>query len=386
MTLPVMSTGDSGLRFRLLGVPVRIDPSFFVIFVLFGFIDGLSLLFIAVWVAVAGVSILAHEMGHALLARSTGAAPVIALHGMGGLTSWSGQHQVSRPRMIGISAAGPAAGIVLGLLLREAHRRGVGAESELVSFALVQGAWVGLAWGLLNLLPILPLDGGQIMRDLLPGSEPRRERIAAIVSVVVATAAAAVGFLVDRPIAAIFAAFFALTNLQAARGDRPRAVPPDVAALHEAQRFMQEGSVEAGVDLARRVTERGDTPAAQQAAAQIAASGLLALGRAAEAKALLLDLPAGSVDPVLEAQVLAATGQVELAVERLAAIHAAKPDQTSAYVLAHTLASHGRGGDVPAYLGGESVPSELLSAAAEGAEAGGAPDVADRLRAGIPAS
>ncbi len=50
-----------GLRFRIFGVPVHVDTSFFVIAVLLG-LGGGTLVFIASWVLVVFFSVLLHEM------------------------------------------------------------------------------------------------------------------------------------------------------------------------------------------------------------------------------------------------------------------------------------------------------------------------------------
>ena len=43
---------------------------------------------IAIWVAIVFISVLVHELGHALVGRMFGLDPQIELHGMGGTTSW----------------------------------------------------------------------------------------------------------------------------------------------------------------------------------------------------------------------------------------------------------------------------------------------------------
>jgi Zn-dependent protease len=379
MALPVMSSGHSLLRFRLLDVPVRVDTTFLLLFAFFGFARGDSLELVVIWVLSAGVSILVHEMGHALVARAAGAEPVVELHGMGGLTSWSGAHDLSRGRMLAISIAGPGCGLLLGGLLWVLYDNGLGAGSPLVRISLQEAVFINVLWGALNLLPILPLDGGQVMRDLLPGDLIHRQRTAAAISVVIGAVAALLAFSTGRLFAGAFAAYFALTNLTSLRAARPRSLPPDVLALHEAQRLMGEGSVAEGVELAKQVADQSAVPGMHATATQVAAQGLLRLGRADDAKLLLIDLPVGSVDRVLEAEVLAATGQVDLAVDRLRAAYAAAPGGRAAFVLAQLLAQHGRAGEV-LWMFADADP-ELALAAASGADAGGAPDIATRLRA-----
>ena len=158
-------------RFRVLGFPVHIDLTFVLFVGFLGFSQGLTLSELVVWVLVAVVSVLLHELGHAVLARRTGASPAITLMAMGGVTTYSPPRQLSRLESLGISLAGPAVGLVLGgalVLLRPDED-----PPGLVGFALRAAIFTTVGWSLFNLLPIVPLDGGQALRELLPG-EPHR--------------------------------------------------------------------------------------------------------------------------------------------------------------------------------------------------------------------
>src|SRR3954453_23886112 len=84
---PPPSQGD--LHFRLFGFPVRVHPFFWIATVFLGMggsekADPLDTL---VWVAVVFVSILVHEMGHAIVQTYFGGHPRITLYGFGGLAS-----------------------------------------------------------------------------------------------------------------------------------------------------------------------------------------------------------------------------------------------------------------------------------------------------------
>jgi Zn-dependent protease len=184
-------TGGGGLRFSLFGFPVRIHLWFLVVA---GFI-GLSgpdpdIARAAVWIAVVLVSVLVHELGHAFAARSIGAEPTIDLYALGGLTAFAPPRPLGRWQSVGISLAGPFAGFLLGLLvLSGAAALGadrpspfVDANAPLVDVVVGASIWVNLYWGAVNLLPILPLDGGNVVRSLLPGDGARRDRIATVVS------------------------------------------------------------------------------------------------------------------------------------------------------------------------------------------------------------
>ena len=133
------------------------------------------------------VSILLHELGHALVARAFGAKPNITLYAMGGLTSYQGA-RMSRVQETVISAAGPGAGIALGgavwLATQSLHL--AGNPRLLVSQIL----WVNIGWSVINLLPVVPFDGGHILAAVLG---PRRALTTAVVSAIVGSAVAAAG-------------------------------------------------------------------------------------------------------------------------------------------------------------------------------------------------
>src|SRR4051812_375028 len=99
------------LRFRLLGIPVRIHPLFWLITLMMGW-NGPDYQVALIWVACAFVSILVHEYGHGLMARSFGYRPFIILYGMGGLCVSEGERQTPRERLA-ILLCGPGAGFLL---------------------------------------------------------------------------------------------------------------------------------------------------------------------------------------------------------------------------------------------------------------------------------
>jgi stage IV sporulation protein FB len=73
------------LCLTLVGVPIRVHPLFWILAVFVGGFtpDPVRLL---IWVAAVFVSILIHELGHALAMRRFGQPSRIVLHLMGGLT------------------------------------------------------------------------------------------------------------------------------------------------------------------------------------------------------------------------------------------------------------------------------------------------------------
>src|SRR2546422_735068 len=73
------------LHFSLAGIPVCVHPLFWLMTALFGASAG-DLIQLLVWIAVVFVSILIHEMGHALMMRWYGQPSRVVLYLAGGLT------------------------------------------------------------------------------------------------------------------------------------------------------------------------------------------------------------------------------------------------------------------------------------------------------------
>src|SRR5262245_30914333 len=105
-----------GLQIR--GVPVELDPAFFAVAALVGIGGGRGPGRLILFVIVVLISVLWHEMGHAVMFRHFGRAPRISLHGMGGLTSADGADVPFTPGQRFLSSlAGPVTGLVLGGLV-----------------------------------------------------------------------------------------------------------------------------------------------------------------------------------------------------------------------------------------------------------------------------
>jgi len=162
------------LRFEMMGTSVGVHWMFWLISAVLGggfrAEDAQDWAEVGIWVGVVFVSILVHELGHALMARRFGAPSEIVLHGFGGVTIMPAG-LLNRRQCIFVSAAGPTAGLCLGvsvllaMLVVPAVFGPVRNEGLLVaaSYAL----YVNFFWTFVNLLPIQPMDGGQILRDVL---------------------------------------------------------------------------------------------------------------------------------------------------------------------------------------------------------------------------
>ena len=224
------------LNFRVLGIPVRVHPLFWFVVLLLGLGGSSKPVMMLIWVVACFVSILAHEMGHALAARAHGWAPWITLYGFGGLASYQPTYHTPRSQIL-ITLAGPGAGFLFALLITAAiamsgHRVVFDTalaiqmpvlwepfESMQLNVLIFDLLYINIFWGLLNLLPIYPLDGGQISRELLTVFNDRNGVRQSLWLSVITAAALAVLALTrsNNQFLAIFFAYFAYTSYMTMR-------------------------------------------------------------------------------------------------------------------------------------------------------------------------
>ncbi len=166
------SPSQSGyLRFNLFGFPVAIHWFFWILALLIGPISiansptGFRIML--VWIGVVLVSILVHELGHAFAYRKYGGRPQIVLHGMGGVAMSHGHF--SRRQSIVITLGGPFFGLVLGSVFWILAEWNALPQNVYIGVLFLFMVQVNIFWSLLNLLPILPLDGGQLLGHLMHG-------------------------------------------------------------------------------------------------------------------------------------------------------------------------------------------------------------------------
>lgn len=171
------------VRFRLFGTPVRIQPGFWLFAVALGwFSDVREPRSLLTFVVALCLSVLVHEMGHALMARLCGEPCRIFLFMFGGAAVSDGDRLRGRQRIL-IALAGPAAGFLFFALAHFGKQElerwltenpqalGVVTKTILRQF-LSYVYFMTLFYNLMNLLPIYPLDGGQVVRELFLGVSP----------------------------------------------------------------------------------------------------------------------------------------------------------------------------------------------------------------------
>jgi len=317
------------------GVPVRIEPLFFVVMGMFGLAGGRRGWLILEWLVVAGASILVHEMGHAVAFRRFGAHPEIVLHGFGGVTTGAAQPPM---RSIVVSVAGPATGFVVGGAAVLAARSFSLGDSELLEAVVFDLIFVNIAWGVFNLLPILPLDGGNIVASFFEQTTgDTTHRKARIVSVVTAVILGLVGLAYGQPYVALLAALFGSQNFRSLGAERDR---PAYGRLGQAGDELSQGRFRQAADIAAEVAADRASPRVRTAALELQAWAHLAAGEPEQAQRALAPLGGGvSASQLVRSMVELANGRPAPA---LALGFASTDDLLAAAVAARLVAEAGR--------------------------------------------
>lgn len=237
--------------FSILGFPVRIHWTFWLGCLLLGSSGDLQ--DILIFTVVALISILVHELGHTFAMRYFGRSAHIVLQWLGGLAiegradrgsgvwqDYSSSYATPRRRttteQIIISLAGPVVGLLLAGVVSlivvltggevSVHFDGFipfpvavlneGTAPLLRQFVFVM-LWFNVFVNIINLLPVWPLDGGQIAQALFVANDPYQGQTKAFqLSFVVAVLMAVAGLVVmGSSFMALFFGSLAFTAYQA---------------------------------------------------------------------------------------------------------------------------------------------------------------------------
>ncbi|MHB8875534.1 MAG: TPR end-of-group domain-containing protein [Myxococcaceae bacterium] len=280
------------LRFRLWRIPVEVHPSHLAVSAVLaltflpkgagegwperilskegspGYLQTV-LLYVAGWVAIVFVSALVHEMGHALAARWLGYSPRVQLIWLGGLTYPNATGPIPWKKQVLFTAAGPAAGLALGALALAGHLA-IRQYAEIPGYLLGVLFFANLIWAVYNLLPVLPLDGGQISLAVLQRAFGKPGFL--IAQFVGLAASIAVILLAVALKAIVLAAFMGMSTLTVMRliaayfrGEAPAPVQahPSELAFVQAAALFRGGKLDEAAKLAGAVLDSDIPPASR---------------------------------------------------------------------------------------------------------------------------
>lgn len=306
------------VEFSLFRIPIRIHLWFWLMALwLWTLNSEQGWAGLAIWVAVVFQGILMHELGHALVGRAFGRQPRIELIALGGLTWWEQREPLSPGRSLGVSIAGPAVGIVIGLIALVVMDSLRIPEESLGRYALSSLIYVNLGWGLLNLLPVLPLDGGNIVASLMEFLSPSRGRLlACYVSFTTIGLLLAATIVFQQYPATILLFLLGFSTYQAFRIERQRLAAPSAPdpssqnPVQQAFEALERGDGQALVRVASELVSHADSTQELDEAFHLLAWGRLINGEPTEAYQALRSLSGErTADPALEGAVLVELGK-----------------------------------------------------------------------------
>jgi len=223
---------------------------------------------VAGWMINIFVSVLVHELGHALTSKAFGYSPAIHLAGLGGHTETRIDPNLAWFKRVAVVLAGPVAGGLLGLV---AAIVAFTLSLPLMIEYLAQGlALANFFWALLNLIPVPPLDGAQITTTVAMRAFGRPGfLVAQIVGVVVGVAMTALSF----PYLGFISVFiFGLGTIQSVRAaaaylrgedeEAPAEANPSVE-LQAAQTAFAAGDLDQAEREAQAVLDAPTAPSVQ---------------------------------------------------------------------------------------------------------------------------
>ncbi len=183
------------IRFSLFGIPVEIQPFFWVTMALIGGAFGAdslpALLEMGLFIIAGFISILVHEFGHALTIKGFGLPTAVTLQAFGGFATYPAGI-LNRKKSFLVSAAGPAIQLLLAVIafLMTQHVPAIYTNENAYHFFFTIFG-ISAFWAIINLLPVLPLDGGQILNAILG---PQRIKITLWITIFTSAIAAVLMF------------------------------------------------------------------------------------------------------------------------------------------------------------------------------------------------
>lgn len=245
-------------------IPVTIHPIFWFTAALIGWLNSWTLMGTLLWMVVILLSLLVHEYGHAVAAKAFGQEAEINLVALGGMTYHDGK-KLKRWQDFVIVLMGPLFGIGLfAIAYFSKMALGMSAPPVLL-YLLTVFVFVNLFWTIVNLLPIVPLDGGQMLRIILEGIFGHRGlKIALLTGIVVGVGLAILLFVFGQFLMGailLLLSFESFTTWNQIKGMTEQDHNEDIQSmLEEAQEELKLGRLDDAkkkLELVRSKSDRG---------------------------------------------------------------------------------------------------------------------------------
>ncbi len=171
------------VQFSLFRIPITIQPFFWLTMGIFGFLfmggqtGSQAILGVALFIIAGGLSVLVHELGHALMIKKYKLPTEIVLTTMGGYATYP-PGILNRKQDFFVTLAGPSIQLILGIIALSLLRY-LPNTSILIFFQAL--AYVSIFWAIFNCVPVFPLDGGKMLAAILG---PAREKTVYLVGMI----------------------------------------------------------------------------------------------------------------------------------------------------------------------------------------------------------
>jgi Zn-dependent protease len=261
-------------RFRLGSIPVEVQASHLLVSGVLAAsnlpssrpgITGTAWFVVLSWMFIVFVSVLIHELGHAVASRAFGYQPSITLAWMGGHTLPNAPGPIPWHKDVALTLAGPVFGLVLGVACWVGKSALEDGGSEALLYLLSVGAIANFFWAVLNLLPVLPLDGGRIVSVVAMRLFGKAGfMVAQGLALLTSLGMVALGLWQRMPILTVFFAMFgfqavrALSEGMRGGGQVGPAQAPLMEALRQAQEVLSKGELQEARRRAVAVLEAGE--------------------------------------------------------------------------------------------------------------------------------
>jgi len=252
-------------------IPIAIHPLFWLFSAFIGWFYTQNFMGMFIWIGIIFFSVLIHEFGHALTALAFKQKTQIQLVALGGLTSFEGPKLRFWQQFL-ITFNGPLFGFFLFLFATFLLQMDL--SNFPLAFKILKSAQMAnLFWTIINLLPVLPLDGGQLLRIVLEAAFGLKGFKAALLCGAIIAALISFYFFIVQAflIGAIFFlfAFQSYDSWRRSRfttiGDREE---ENKQMLLQGEAALKEGKKEEAKQLFEQVRQKGERGVLASAACQ----------------------------------------------------------------------------------------------------------------------
>lgn len=277
-------------------ITFRIQPIFWLlVFLIAGINSNFAITGMIIWAVIIVISVLVHEMGHALTAVAFGQRAHIDFMAFGGLTHRHGPHLKPSQEFI-IILNGPLAGLALAGLCYISSGM-LGTQAPLLRAVLDIGFFANIYWTIFNLFPMQPLDGGHLLRIILEGLLGLRGiKISLFISLAASLLFCLLLFLHQYFILGIFFMMFTFENyrawkssLQLTEADKDKAL---MQLMKNAEKDYQKGNEEIAYHKLEHILKQTNKGVIFQRSSELAAQILENQGCLQESYNKLLPLKA----------------------------------------------------------------------------------------------